>query len=113
MMVFLVGLQMFSKESDSLGEDSNLYFRRSGVAFVDCIGVNDFFFASAVNIIASYKNINCCIQVYAGVAINWGTVQPRVIIHEQTIDCKTFIQEELYRSWRRRFPQISSADRRW
>lgn len=55
MMVFLVGFQMFGKESDSLGEDSNLYFRRSGVAFVDCIGVNDFFFASAVNIIASYK----------------------------------------------------------
>lgn len=44
MMVFLVGLQMFGKESDSLGEDSNLYFRRSGIAFVDCIGVNDFFF---------------------------------------------------------------------
>lgn len=43
MMVFLVGLQMFGEESDSLGEDSNLYFRRSGVAFMNGILFNDFF----------------------------------------------------------------------
>ena len=43
MMILFVGFQMFGEQNDSLGEDSDLNFRRSGVTFMGGILFDDFF----------------------------------------------------------------------
>ena len=41
-MVLLVSLEVFGKGVDSVGEDSDLNFGRTGVAFVNLISINNF-----------------------------------------------------------------------
>jgi hypothetical protein len=41
-VVLLVNFKVFVEVVDSLGEESDLYFGRTGVAFVGCVLCNDF-----------------------------------------------------------------------
>ena len=55
MMVLLVGLQVLGKVVNSLGENSDLYFGRTCVAFVESVLLDDCGFSAAVIFFTSLK----------------------------------------------------------